>query len=95
VAHRAFADVPDSPLTLHITEISRDAQRHYHRRLTEVYYFLECSEGAQMELDDELIPVQPGMAVMIPPTVRHRAVGQMKVIIVAIPKFDPEDEWFD
>ena len=48
-----------------------------------------------MELDDERVPVKPGMAVMIPPLVRHRAVGQMKVVIVAHPKFNPEDEWFD
>jgi hypothetical protein len=27
--------------------------------------------------------------------VRHRAIGQMKVLIVALPKFDPADEWLD
>lgn len=95
IARRAFADVDGAPLTLHITEISRDAQVHYHKRLTEVYYFLECQPSAEMELDGESIAVKPGMAVMIPPGVRHRAVGEMKVLIVAHPKFDPEDEWFD
>lgn len=95
IARRAFADVEGSPVTVHVTEITRDAQRHYHKRITEVYYFLECQPGAQMELDGELTDVKPSMAIMIPPGVRHRAVGEMKVLIVAHPKFDPTDEWFD
>ena len=39
--------------------------------------------------------VRPGQCVMIPPGTRHRAVGRMKVLIVVLPKFDPEDEWLD
>jgi mannose-6-phosphate isomerase-like protein (cupin superfamily) len=92
-ARRAFADVADAPLTLHVTEISRDAQTHHHKRITEVYYFLECQADAAMELDGERVPVRPGLAIMIPPGVRHRAVGEMKVLIVAHPKFDPSDEY--
>lgn len=92
-ARRAFADVEDYPGTIHVTEISTDARLHYHKRLTETYYFLECGPDAQMQLDDELIPVHPGMCIMIRPGTRHRAVGQMKVLIVCLPKFDPEDEW--
>jgi len=95
VARRAFGEVEEAPLTLHLTEISRDAQRHYHRKLTEVYYILECGPDAQMDLGGELISLHAGMAVLIPPGVRHRAVGQMKVVIVAHPKFDPADEWLD
>ncbi len=48
-----------------------------------------------MQLDDELIPVHAGMSIVIPPGVRHRAVGTMKVLIVVLPKFNPADEWFD
>jgi mannose-6-phosphate isomerase-like protein (cupin superfamily) len=92
-ARRAFADVEDYPGTIHVTEISTDARLHYHKRLTETYYFLECGPDAQMQLDDELIPVHPGMCIMIRPGTRHRAIGQMKVLIVCLPKFDPEDEW--
>lgn len=94
-ARRAFTDVDAFPGTVHVTEISLDAQRHYHKRLTETYYFLECLPGAQMELNEETIPVHPGMCIVIPPGTRHKAVGKMKVLIVAIPKFDPTDEWFD
>lgn len=39
-ARRALADVADFPGTIHVTSISTEARRHYHRRLTEVYYFL-------------------------------------------------------
>jgi mannose-6-phosphate isomerase-like protein (cupin superfamily) len=94
-ARRAFADVADFPGTLHRTEIAIDSRLHYHRRLTETYYFLECEPDAKMQLDDELIPVQPGMAIMIRPGTRHRAIGRMSVLILAIPNFDPADEWFD
>ena len=94
-ARRAFADVDDFPGTLHVTEISADARLHYHKRLTETYYFLECQQGARMQLDDELIEVRPGMSILIRPGVRHRAIGKMKVLIVVLPKFDSADEWFD
>lgn len=94
-ARRAFADVEEFPATVHVTEIKIDAQKHYHKKLTEVYYFLECGKDARMELDDEVIAVRPGMCVLIPPGVRHRAVGLMKVLIVAQPKFDAADEWTD
>ncbi|MEC9010750.1 MAG: cupin domain-containing protein [Planctomycetota bacterium] len=94
-ARRAFADIESYPGTIHVTEISADAQLHYHKRLTETYYFLECDDDAQMQLDDELIPVRQGQCIMIPPGTRHRAVGTMKVLIVVFPKFDPDDEWLD
>ncbi len=94
-AKRAFADVEDYPATIHITEISAAAVTHYHTRQTETYVFLECGPGAQMQLDDEIVPVKPGMCVLIPPGVRHRAIGQMKIINIVIPKFDPSDEYFD
>jgi mannose-6-phosphate isomerase-like protein (cupin superfamily) len=95
MARRAFADVDAFPGTLHVTEISADARRHYHRRLTETYFILECQPGARMELDGDEVSVRPGVCVLIPPGVRHRAVGPMKVLIVVLPKFDPQDEWFD
>lgn len=91
-ARRGFTDVPDFPATLHLTEISIDAKVHAHRRLTELYYILEAGPDAAMELDDDRIPVRPGMAILIRPGVRHRAVGRMKVLIYVTPKFDPADE---
>lgn len=94
-ARRAFADVDEFPATIHVTDICADAQVHYHKRLTEAYYFLNCGSDAAMHLDGEIVPVKPGMAILIPPGVRHSAIGRMQVLIVALPKFDPADEWFD
>ena len=94
-ARRAFADVEDFPGTVHVTEISADARLHYHKQLTETYYFLECDADARMQLDDQIVNVRSGMSILIRPGVRHRAIGQMKVLIVVFPKFDPNDEWFD
>ena len=94
-ARRTFADVADYPATIHVTEIAVDATRHYHRRLTETYYILSCESDAKMELDGEVIPIRPGVCILIPPGVRHRAMGRMTVLIVVLPKFDPADEWFD
>lgn len=94
-ARRAFADIDDFPGTVHLTQISTEARRHYHRRLTETYVILECGEHAAIELDGEVIAVRPFQSFVIPPGVRHRAIGEMKVLILCLPKFDPEDEWFD
>ena len=94
-ARRAFADVAEFPGTVHITEIAENAQRHYHKTLTETYFFLKCEDDAQMELDGEIIPIRERQCIVIPPGVRHRALGRMTVLIIVIPKFDPADEWFD
>jgi quercetin dioxygenase-like cupin family protein len=94
-ARRAFADVPGAPASVHRVEILDDARTHYHKAQTETYYILECEPGAAVELDGEHVPVRPGVAVMIPPGVRHRAVGRMTILNVVVPPFDPADEWFD
>jgi len=94
-ARRGLAEVEDYPGTIHVTEIALDNSLHYHKRLTETYYFLECAPGAKMQLNEEVLDVRPGTCIMIRPGTRHRAIGKMKVLIVVFPKFDPEDEWFD
>jgi len=91
-ARRAFLDVADFPGTIHRTEITANAQTHFHRRLTETYYILQCEADAQMALDGTTIPVRPGMCILIRPGVRHQAIGRMTVLIVVFPKFDPDDE---
>jgi mannose-6-phosphate isomerase-like protein (cupin superfamily) len=91
-ARRALVDVPELPVTVHRTEITVDAKLHYHRRLTETYYVLRCAAGTRMQLDDDFVPVRPGMCIFIPPGVRHRAVGNMTALIIVFPKFDPDDE---
>lgn len=95
MAKRAFADAEHSPGTIHVTEIADDARVHYHKEHTETYYILECGPDAKLQLDDEQVPLKPGMSILIPPGVRHRAIGQMKIINIVVPKFDPADEFFD
>ncbi len=95
MARRAFTDTDLFPGTIHVTDISEQARLHYHRKLTETYYILECQPGAQIQLDETFLDVRPGSCVVIGPGVRHRAIGRMKVLIVVLPKFDPNDEHFD
>ena len=94
-ARRALGAAVDFPATIHETDISLDAVAHYHKRLTETYYILECEPDAAIELDGRVNPVRKGMCILIRPGVRHRAVGKMKVLNIVVPKFDPADEWFD
>jgi mannose-6-phosphate isomerase-like protein (cupin superfamily) len=92
-SRRAFVDDPDGVASLHVTNISADAQTHYHKRLTEIYYILEGT--GEMELDGERHPVRPGDAILIKPGCRHRAIGKMRILNIPVPAFDPTDEWFD
>ena len=92
-AKRAFAVPDNSTATMHIVDIREDSRVHYHKKLTEIYLVLEGS--GRMELDGEKISVTPFTAIFIKPGCRHRAVGNMKIVNVSIPAFDPEDEWFD
>ena len=92
-SRRAFA-TPDNPLaTMHLVDIQADARTHYHKKMTEIYLVLE-GEG-HLELDGELVPVKPMTSIMIQPGCRHRAIGKLKIVNVAIPAFDEADEWFD
>ena len=94
-ARRALADVEEFPGTIHVTDIVKNAKLHYHKRLTETYYFLRCDDDAKLQLDEDVVAVKPGTCVVIPPGIRHRAIGKMKVLIIVLPNFDPADEWFD
>jgi len=42
-ARRAFADVPESPASVHRVEIEADARAHYHHGHAEIYCILECA----------------------------------------------------
>jgi mannose-6-phosphate isomerase-like protein (cupin superfamily) len=80
--------------SLHVTEI-RDSVRHYHRNSAEIYYILAGT--GRMELNEEMVAVEPGTVVTIEPGTRHRLVspGGVRTIVIAIPAFDPGDEYFD
>lgn len=92
-SRRAFVEDADKYASMHLVEISLDAQAHYHKQMTEIYYVLEGT--GEIELDGERHAVSPGDAILIKPGCRHRAVGKLRILNTAIPAFDPADEWFD
>ena len=90
---RAFLDDIDKTASFHIVEIAKDSRKHYHNKMTEIYYVLE-GDGV-LELDDDEITLKKGTCILIKPGCKHRAVGKLKLINVPIPAFDEDDEWFD
>jgi mannose-6-phosphate isomerase-like protein (cupin superfamily) len=92
-ARRAFVESDNPVASIHIVDIKKEAQTHYHKKMTEIYLVLE-GEG-QMELDGELHPIKPLSAILIKPGCRHRAIGDLKIVNIPIPTFNAEDEWFD
>ena len=93
IARRAFATPENHVATLHLVDIQADSQAHYHKKMTEIYLVLE-GEGF-IELDGDRHPVKPMTSIFIKPGCRHRAVGELKIINIPVPAFDPHDEWFD
>lgn len=92
-ARRAFMEPWNQLASVHLTEISKDSRTHYHRKMTEIYVVLE-GEG-YLEADGERIPLRPLTTVMIRPGCRHRAVGNLKILNIPMPPFDPADEFED
>lgn len=68
---------------VHHLEIT-DAKLHYHAQTDEFYYIL----GGQghMQLDDQQIELHEGVVVYVPRGVKHRAWGDLKVLVVCIPR---------
>ena len=92
-ATRIVTSHDDSRVSIHRVEISREAKKHYHGKMTEYYVILDGS--GEMELDDDRVTVAPGDLIEIPPGTRHRALGQLRVLVVAMPGFNRDDEFFD
>ena len=90
---RAFLDDPRQTASMHLLVVSKKAREHYHEKLTEMYYVLEGS--GHLELDGERYPIAEGSAVLIHPGCRHRAVGDLRILVIPVPAFDPADEFFD
>jgi mannose-6-phosphate isomerase-like protein (cupin superfamily) len=93
-ASRRILTRRDTPkASFHVVDIWRDSRKHYHKKLTEIYYVLE-GEG-HLEADDDIVPLKPGTVVLISPGTRHRAVGKLRIVNVVVPAFDESDEHFD
>jgi len=90
-SRRSFVGDGNDTATAHLVDISVDSRAHFHRRLTEIYVVLE-GEGV-LEADGDQVPLRPMTSVMIHPGCVHRAVGKLKVLVIAMPAFDPADEF--
>ena len=93
LSKRAFVHEGNQVASMHVVEISKDSRPHFHKKMTEIYYVLE-GEG-KLEIDGDVVALKPGVSVLTPPGKLHRAVGELKILNVPVPAFDPEDEWFE
>src|SRR6266536_4174771 len=57
-----------------------DAKLHYHQRTDEIYYVLD-GQG-KMHLDDAEIELHTGVVVYVPRGVKHKARGNLTVLVV-------------
>lgn len=62
----------------------QNAKLHFHERTDEFYYII--SGQGTMVLDDEEIELHPGVVVYVPRGVRHKAIGDLTVLTVCIPR---------
>jgi mannose-6-phosphate isomerase-like protein (cupin superfamily) len=67
---------------VHHVEI-HDAKLHYHAHTDEIYHVI-AGRGT-MTLDDEQVQLHPGVVVYVPRGVRHKATGDLTVLVVCIP----------
>jgi mannose-6-phosphate isomerase-like protein (cupin superfamily) len=68
---------------VHYVEIDH-AQLHFHAQTDEIYYII--SGQGKMVLDDDEIEVHQGVVVYVPRGTRHKAVGNLTVLTVCIPR---------
>ena len=61
-----------------------NAKLHYHQGTDEIYYILEGS--GRMRLDDEEIELRKDITVYVPRGVKHKAWGNLKALVVCIPR---------
>jgi mannose-6-phosphate isomerase-like protein (cupin superfamily) len=82
----------DTPVcNLHVTRIT-DSVKHYHKDCTEVYFILEGR--GKMELNADVIDLEPGTVVYIEPGTAHRAYGDIRTIVFGVPALRADDEYF-
>jgi mannose-6-phosphate isomerase-like protein (cupin superfamily) len=68
---------------VHHLEIS-DAKLHYHEHTDEIYHVIR-GQG-RMRLEDEEIELSPGVVVYVPRGVKHKAWGNLEVLVICMPR---------
>ncbi len=76
-------EADDAAAEIHHVVIS-DAKLHYHERTDEFYYII--SGTGTMILDEEEIELHEGVVVYVPRGVKHKAIGNLTVLTVCIPR---------
>ena len=61
-----------------------NAKLHFHERTDEIYYVLD-GQG-KMRLDDEEIELHKDVVVYVPRGVKHKAWGNLTVLVVCVPR---------
>jgi mannose-6-phosphate isomerase-like protein (cupin superfamily) len=78
---------------VHVT-ITDSTKRHYHAKLTEVYYVL--NGAIDVEIDDKTEHLKKGQMIMIFPNTNHKARKTSKanaeLLVVCCPPWSEEDE---
>lgn len=90
---RALTGADTPTCNLHVTFI-KDSVRHYHRDCTEVYYILQGR--GKMELNGDVVDVEPGTVVYIAPNTVHRlwSAEGVQTIVFGTPAYRADDEFF-
>ena len=68
---------------VHHLEIT-DAKLHFHQRTDEIYYVLDGT--GRMRLDENEIELRRDVVVYVPRGMKHKAWGNLKVLVVCIPR---------
>lgn len=78
---------------LHVTWIT-NSTKHYHKNTTEVYYILEGR--GKMELNDEVIDIEPGLVILIEPGTAHRLYSEqgVRTLVFGVPAYREDDEFY-
>lgn len=92
ITRRAFVDESGGQLSVHLLQV-QNAVTHHHQVATELYVVLEGV--GEVELDGVRHPARPMSAFLIRPGCRHRAIGDLKTLVICLPAADDTDEYFD
>ncbi|TXT31683.1 MAG: CpsB1 [Planctomycetota bacterium] len=61
-----------------------DAKMHYHAKTDEFYYVID-GQGT-MTLDGTEIELHEGVVVYVPRGIKHKAVGDLTVLVICVPR---------
>jgi mannose-6-phosphate isomerase-like protein (cupin superfamily) len=89
---RAFVEESGGEVSVHLLQVDK-AIAHHHRVATEVYVILEGT--GEVELDGVRHEAKPMSAFLIRPGTRHRAIGDLRALVVCLPAANDADEYFD